>query len=135
MSNDIITKVKRAKSASIPAASVSGVIKNRALAAMAKALDSNREKVISANKMDIAAAEKLAHVGKLSKSLVKRLKVDDTKIDEMIAGVRDVLKFEDPVGKTLSALELDGGLELYQVSCPIGLIVSYLNPVLMSFHK
>jgi len=32
----------------------------------------------------------------------------------MIAGVKDVLKFEDPVGKTLSALELDSGLELYR---------------------
>jgi glutamate-5-semialdehyde dehydrogenase len=122
MSNDIITKVKRAKSASISLASVSGAIKNSALAAMAHALDSNRKKIISANKKDVTAAEKLAEAGKLSKSLVKRLKVDDTKIDEMIAGVRDVLKFEDPVGKTLSALELDSGLELYQVSCPIGLI-------------
>ncbi|MCX9088842.1 MAG: glutamate-5-semialdehyde dehydrogenase, partial [Candidatus Methanoperedens sp.] len=122
MSNNIITKVKLAKSASIPLASVSGATKNSALAAMAQALDSNREKIISANKIDIAAAEKLADAGKLSRSLVKRLKVDDTKIDEMIAGVRDVLKFEDPVGKTLSALELDSGLELYQVSCPIGLI-------------
>ena len=122
MSNDIITKVKRAKSASIPLASVSGDIKNNALAAMAQALDLNREIIISANKKDITAAGKLAEAGKLSNSLVKRLNVDDTKIDEMIAGVRDVLKFEDPVGKTLSALELDNGLELYQVSCPIGLI-------------
>ncbi|MFZ3384815.1 MAG: glutamate-5-semialdehyde dehydrogenase [Candidatus Methanoperedens sp.] len=122
MSNDIITKVKLAKNASIPLASVSGAIKNSALAAMAQALDSNREIIISANKKDISAAEKLAEAGKLSRSLVKRLKVDDTKIDEMIAGVRDVLKFDDPVGKTLSALELDRGLELYQVSCPIGLI-------------
>lgn len=122
MSNDIITKVKFAKSASIPLASVSGATKNRALAAMAQALDSSREKIIFANKKDISAAEKLADAGKLSRSLVKRLKVDDTKIDEMIAGVRDVLKFDDPVGKTLSALELDSGLELYQVSCPIGLI-------------
>lgn len=122
MSNDIITKVKRAKSASIPLASISGDIKNNALAAMAQALDLNREIIISANKKDITAAGKLAEAGKLSNSLVKRLKVDDTKIDEMIAGVRDVLKFEDPVGKTLSALELDNGLELYQVSCPIGLI-------------
>ena len=48
--------------------------------------------------------------------------MDDIKIDEMIAGINDVIKFEDPVGKTLSALELDSGLELYQVSCPIGLI-------------
>ena len=122
MSNDIITKVKLAKSASIPLASVSCATKNSALAAMAQALDSNREKIISANTKDIAAAEKLAEAGKLSRSLVKRLKVDDTKIDEMIAGVRDVLKFDDPVGKTLSAIELDSGLELYQVSCPIGLI-------------
>lgn len=122
MSNDIITKVKRAKSASIPLASVRGTIKNSALAAMAQALGSNKEKIILANKKDIDNAEKLAKAGKLSRSLVKRLKVDDIKIDEMIAGIKDVLKFEDPVGKTLSAIELDTGLELYQVSCPIGLI-------------
>src|SRR5512136_1865960 len=122
MSTNILTKVTLAKSASIPLASVPGATKDRALAAMAAALDSNRGKIISANKKDLAAAEKLVEVGKLSKALVKRLKVDDVKIDEMIAGIRDVIKFEDPVGKTLSALELDSGLELFQVSCPIGLI-------------
>jgi glutamate-5-semialdehyde dehydrogenase len=122
MSTNILTKVTLAKSASIPLASVPGATKDRALAAMAAALDSNRETIISANKKDLAAAEKLVEAGKLSKALVKRLKVDDIKIDEMIAGIRDVIKFEDPVGKTLSALELDSGLELFQVSCPIGLI-------------
>jgi glutamate-5-semialdehyde dehydrogenase len=122
MSTPLITKVTLAKSASIPLASVPGAVKNRALAAMAQALDSNREKLISANKKDLAAAEKLVVAGKLSKSLLKRLKVDDIKIDEMIAGIKDFIKFEDPVGKTLSAIELDSGLELYQVSCPIGLI-------------
>ncbi|HEY9204336.1 MAG TPA: glutamate-5-semialdehyde dehydrogenase [Candidatus Methanoperedens sp.] len=122
MSIDILTKVKLAKSASIPLASVPGTTKNNALAAMAEALDSNRGTIISSNKKDLAAAEKLVEAGRLSKALVKRLKVDDTKIDEMIAGIRDVIKFEDPVGKTLSSLELDRNLELYQVSCPIGLI-------------
>lgn len=111
-----------ARSASIPLASVSGTIKNRALAAMVSALDSNREKIISANRKDLEAAEKLVKTGTCSKALVNRLKVDDIKIDEMMAGINDVIKFEDPVGKTLSALELDSGLELYQVSCPIGLI-------------
>ncbi len=122
MSTPLLTKVTLAKSASIPLASVPGTVKDRALAAMAQALDSNRDKIISANKKDIAAAEKLVEAGKLPKALIKRLKVDDTKIDEMIAGIKDVIKFEDPVGKTLSALELDSGLELFQVSCPIGLI-------------
>ncbi|MDD5473209.1 MAG: glutamate-5-semialdehyde dehydrogenase [Candidatus Methanoperedens sp.] len=122
MSTPLLTKVTLAKSASITLASVPGSVKDRVLAAMAQALDSNRKTIISANKKDIAAAEKLVEAGKLSKSLAKRLKVDDTKIDEMIAGIKDVIKFEDPVGKTLSALELDSGLELFQVSCPIGLI-------------
>lgn len=122
MSTPLLTKVTLAKSASIPLASVPGAVKNKTLEAMAQALNSNRQKIISANKKDIAAADKLVEAGKLSKALVKRLKVDDIKIDEMIAGIKDVIKFEDPVGKTLSALELDRGLELYQVSCPIGLI-------------
>ena len=122
MSTPLLTKVTLAKSASVPLASVPGAVKDRALTAMAQALGSNREKLISANKKDLAAAEKLVEAGKLSKALARRLKVDDVKIDEMIAGIRDVIKFEDPVGKTLSALELDSGLELYQISCPIGLI-------------
>ncbi|MCZ7383616.1 MAG: glutamate-5-semialdehyde dehydrogenase [Candidatus Methanoperedens sp.] len=122
MSTPLLTKVTLAKSASIPLASVPGAVKDKALAAMAQALDSDREKIISANKKDIAEAEKLVEAGRLPKAIVKRLKVDNIKIDEMIAGIKDVIKFEDPVGKTLSALELDTGLELYQVSCPIGLI-------------
>lgn len=122
MHTDIISKVKKAKSASILLSSVQSNVKNNALEAMAKALDSNREKILSANKKDVEVAEKLAESGKISKALVKRLKVDDIKINEMIAGINDVLKFEDPVGETLSALELDEGLELYQVSCPIGMI-------------
>ncbi len=122
MSNDITAKVKRAKSASLSLASVSSAAKNSALAAMAQVLDSNRKTIIEANKKDIAAGEKLVEEGRLTNSLVKRLKIDESKIDEMIAGIRDVLNFDDPVGKTLSALELDNGLELYQVSCPIGLI-------------
>ena len=122
MNFNFLTRVKLAKAASILIASMPGELKNRALASMAQALDSNREKVISANKKDLLATEKLVDAGKLSKSLLKRLKIDDIKIDEMRAGINDVIKFDDPVGKTLSALELDKGLELYQVSCPIGLI-------------
>ena len=36
--------------------------------------------------------------------------------------MESVAKLPDPVGRTLSALELDEGLELRQVSCPIGVI-------------
>jgi glutamate-5-semialdehyde dehydrogenase len=122
MVTEIEEKVIEAKKASITLASVSTDIKNRALEEMANALNMNRQAILSANMRDLEAAEKALRKGELSQAMVDRLKVSDSKIDGMIAGIRDVIKLEDPVGKTLSALELDNGLELYQVSCPIGLI-------------
>ena len=65
-----------------------------------------------------AAAEK----NKLSAPLLKRLKFDEGKIKEVCDGIESLIKLEDPVGKTLTATELDKGLELYKVSCPIGVI-------------
>ncbi|WP_321430464.1 glutamate-5-semialdehyde dehydrogenase [uncultured Methanolobus sp.] len=119
---EIEEKVIEAKKASIILASVSTDTKNEALEAMAQALDDNRDKILEANQKDIEAAEKLKRKGELSQALVDRLKVNDSKISGMIDGIRDVIQLEDPVGKTMDALELDQGLELYQVSCPIGLI-------------
>ncbi|WP_094228867.1 glutamate-5-semialdehyde dehydrogenase [Methanolobus psychrotolerans] len=119
---EIEEKVIEAKKASIILASVSTDTKNAALEAMAKALDDNRDQILAANQKDIEAAEKLRRKGELSQALVDRLKVSDSKISGMIDGIRDVINLKDPVGQTMDALELDEGLELYKVSCPIGLI-------------
>jgi glutamate-5-semialdehyde dehydrogenase len=54
--------------------------------------------------------------------LLKRLKFDEGKIADCIAGIESLIKLDDPVGRTLSATELDRGLQLYKVSCPIGVI-------------
>ena len=48
--------------------------------------------------------------------------VDNHKIDEIIAEVKGVAKLDDPSGKTISQMELDNNLMLYQVTCPIGVI-------------
>jgi len=120
--SDLKERVKKAKAAYIRLMSESTERKDRALQAMANALDVDRERIKAANLKDIEAAEEMLTEGKLTKSMLKRLKVDDTKIDDMIAGIMDVMKLPDPVGKTLEALELDNGLELYKVSTPIGLI-------------
>lgn len=96
--------------------------KNKALIFMAKSLDKNRKKILEANSLDVTEAKKLLEKGELTESLVKRLEVTDSKIDDMISGIKDVAKLEDPVGKTLSGIELDLGLELYQIAVPIGVI-------------
>jgi glutamate-5-semialdehyde dehydrogenase len=109
---------KQAKRAAIQLSAVKTSIKNAALAEIVKALTQNADKIISANKKDLANAEK----NKLAAPLLKRLKFDENKIADVVAGIESLIKLDDPVGKTLSATELDKGLDLYKVSCPIGVI-------------
>src|SRR5665648_516944 len=106
MATEVETKVKAAKTASITLASTPTNIKDDALHAMAQGLDKYRGKILEANATDIANAQKLSDEGKLSQALVERLKVNDNKIDGMIAGIRDVIKLVDPVGKPWMPLNL-----------------------------
>lgn len=114
----IESEVIRAKDASIILSATSTEVRNRALEAMTDSLDRNRELILSANAEDVESAEK----ENLSKQMLKRLKIDNQKISDMIAGLKDVISLPDPIGKTLSTKELDENLTLYQISCPIGVI-------------
>ena len=105
-------------SRSISLAAVKTDVKNSALAEIAKALKQRSAEIVSANKEDLAAAEK----SNLSAPLLKRLAFDENKIADVCAGIDSLIKLDDPVGKTISAAELDDGLELFKVSCPIGVI-------------
>ncbi len=107
-----------AKSASIQLAAVKTESRNDALAEIARALSRHCAQIVSANQKDLAEAEK----NNLAAPLLKRLKFDEKKIADCIAGLESLIKIDDPVGKTISATELDTGLELYKVSCPIGVI-------------
>jgi len=107
-----------AKSASLRLAAVNTSTKNDALAEIAKALNQRSAEIIAANQQDLAEAEK----NNLASPLLKRLKFDQSKIAQTITGIESLIKLDDPAGKTLAATELDAGLELYKVSCPIGVI-------------
>ncbi|MFC1676542.1 glutamate-5-semialdehyde dehydrogenase [Planctomycetota bacterium] len=107
-----------AKAASIRLAAVKTDVKNNALSEIAKALATRSGEIISANASDLAQGEK----DNLAAPLLKRLKFDDSKIADVIDGIESLIKLDEPVGNTLTATELDDGLELYKVSCPIGVI-------------
>jgi len=111
-----------AKLASYKLASLSEEIKNKALLSIAEHIKNNIDVILQENKKDLAAAEILLQDGSLSKPLYDRLKLDEEKINVIIKGIEDVIKLEDPVNKTLWGMELDKDLELYRVSCPIGVI-------------
>ena len=115
-------KAAKAKAASILLANVSTDAKNKALLAMAHALEKNKSVIFKANQNDLDAAAAAVSDRKMSSSLYDRLKLSDAKFKDMVSGIEDVSKLEDLVGKTLSTLILDDGLTLYQISCPIGVI-------------
>ncbi|MHC4396645.1 MAG: glutamate-5-semialdehyde dehydrogenase [Planctomycetota bacterium] len=115
---DISETAGAAKSASVRLAAVKGELKNGALAEITNALKQRTAEIVSANKEDLAAAEK----NNLSAPLLKRLKFDESKIADVCIGIDSLIKLDDPVGKTITATELDEGLELYKVSCPIGVV-------------
>ena len=109
---------QKAKQASIKLSAVSTDVKNNALKEISSALQSQSDRIISANQKDLLEAQK----NNLSAPLLKRLKFDQSKITDVITGIESLIKLDDPVGITLTATELDKGLELYKVSCPIGVI-------------
>lgn len=106
------------KKASIQLSAASIELKNKALEYIANALENRMDEIIGANARDLDRSEK----ENLSAPLLKRLKFDESKIRDVADGIHDLIKLEDPVGKTLLSTELDDGLELYRVSCPIGVI-------------
>ncbi len=108
---------KQAKNASLEMAELTTEVKNQALLKIADALEENKSKIFEANKTDLEQAK-----DSVSPSVFNRLKLEENKMRDMIQGIRDVVKLEEPIGKTLLARQLDEGLNLYKVSCPIGVI-------------
>ena len=112
----------KAKNASKKVATLSTEIKNKALLNIANNLKVNQDKIFEANKMDLELAKPLVESGKLSQSVFNRLKLDENKMRDMIQGIVDISNLEDPIGKTLLKRQLDDGLILTKISCPIGVL-------------
>ncbi len=118
----VIDAARRARAAAGTLAGLSIEVRNAALEAVAKAIERAVAEVVAANAQDLAAARPLVDKGEMSEALFARLKLSDNKVRDMIAGVRQVAALADPLGVVTLARELDEGLRLYRVSCPIGVV-------------
>ena len=118
MSDDLATLVAGARRAARTMASLDASARETALVGLVDHLESSRAVIEAANKMDKEAAAKAS----LAAPLLKRLDVEGAKFDGMLRKVDEVRALADPVGVVQRATELDAGLELYRVSCPIGVL-------------
>ncbi len=113
---------RRARAASRAVAKLSSEARNDALLAAAEAIEQAGARILEANERDCRAAQELINAGKMSSAMFARLRVKGQGIAQMAAQIREVARLEDPLGRLLSATQLDEGLVLYKESCPIGVI-------------
>lgn len=92
--------------------------RNRALLYMADSLSENRDDIFTANDLDVRQAEQ----EQLAAPLLHRLRFGEEKLQQVILGLKDLAAMDDPIGKTTLARELTEDLDLYRVTCPIGVI-------------
>lgn len=109
---------QQAKQASIQLAATPTELKNKALHTIAQKLTTHASEIAAANAQDVARSEQ----ENLEAPLLKRLVFNEAKIKDAVHGIESLIQLPEPVGETLMSTELDAGLELYKVSCPIGVI-------------
>ena len=109
---------RNAKAVELKIAASGTKIKNDALAAVAKSLRENRERIISKNAMDLKAA---AENG-MSEAMLDRLRLDDARIEGMAQGVDKLIELTDPVGEVIEGFMRPNGLKIEKTRVPLGVI-------------
>ena len=92
--------------------------RDNALLQVKEALLKNKEEIFEANHKDMEAAV----ANDIAPAVMKRLKFDEGKLQDVCNGIDQLVSLDDPLGRQSLSRELDEGLTLYRVSCPIGVI-------------
>lgn len=111
-------KAEAAHRAAAQLAVTSTVIKNKALLAMAAALEAEVPAILAANALDMEAGR----ANNMKESMLDRLALTAERIDGMAEGLRQVSRLEDPVGNVLDGRSLPNGLTVTKVRVPLGVI-------------
>lgn len=111
-----ITQLMKADAPKMATSSIE--IRNSVLVNVAKKINECSEEIFEANAKDMEAAKSM----NVAAPVLKRLKFDEGKLRDVTNGINQLITLEDPVGKIQLERELDEGLKLYRLSCPIGVI-------------
>ena len=109
---------EKAKLASLNLSNLNINKRNSVLKQFSQYLKANEKSILSANKKDIANAK----FKKIKDSMIDRLKLNSKKISQIRNSIKKIVKFKDPVGKTLSSWKRPNGLIIKRMSIPIGVI-------------
>ncbi len=114
----VLAAAARARVAAAALALLTRAAKDRALLAMADAVQDRRPEILAANESDVQAAAD----GGTAESLVDRLRLTVPRVDAMAAGLHELATLPDPVGTVVRGSLLPNGLRLSQVRVPLGVV-------------
>ena len=117
-SPSLTTIARQTRQSARQLAVLSNAERNEALEAIATALEKAAPEILVANSVDCQTVQDEG----IAPALYARLKLGETKLNAAIAGVRDVAKLADPIGSCQIHRELDDGLILKRVTCPLGVL-------------
>ena len=109
---------KKAKIASFHLSNLNIDKRNSVLRQFSQYLKTNAQSILNSNKIDISNARSK----KIKDSMIDRLKLNKEKIVQIRNSIKEIIKFKDPLGKTLSSWKRPNGLVIKKISIPIGVI-------------
>lgn len=115
---DVVKKAKSASEAAKELANLGSELKNKALLAMADALEDRKSYIIDENEKDMEYGRNNG----LSESLLDRLLLTEERINKMATGLREVAQFDDPIGEMLEMKKRPNGLKIGKTKVPLGVI-------------
>lgn len=116
--SEVRNKAGLAKNVSAVLNKLNTTQKNEALLAMAEALVQRSADIMAANAEDLKRGEEQG----ISASLLDRLALNESRIEAIAEGLRQIVKLPDPVGDTLETIERPNGLSIRKIRVPIGVI-------------
>ena len=109
---------RKARKAARQMATATAERKHAALVAMADSVWRNRNAILDANAIDMAAAEDK----EMAPAFLDRLKLDEDRIQSMMDGLRAIAELPDPVGSVIAQWQQPNGLDIRRVRTPLGVI-------------
>ncbi|MGN0771992.1 MAG: gamma-glutamyl-phosphate reductase, partial [Christensenellales bacterium] len=105
-----------ARLASYELAAADTAVKNLILGKIADNIVARKQEIIKANDLDVSQADYLG------KAMQDRLKLNDSRIEAMAEGVRQIVNLPDPVGSVVATFVRPNGLVIDKVRAPLGVV-------------
>ena len=116
--SDVQAVCAAAKAAAPALARTSTAQRDAVLEAMAAHIDAGHDAILAANRRDVDAGTDNG----LPEAMLDRLRLDPDRLRGMTAALRDLIDLDDPLGRVARGFTLPNGLEVRQVSVPLGVI-------------